>query len=286
MDRVLVIGGINLDIKAKTLALHVPATSNPSQILSKPGGVGRNIAHNLARLGVATSLLSIVGNDAQGDSVLAATAAAGVDVAPVEKVNVATGIYLALLDVSGELVTAASDMEPLDHLTPEVVKRHATVIRQSRFVIADCNLPVGTLTAIADLASDRLIIEPVSVSKCEKLKTLLRSHRVFLATPNLDQIEALTGTRSEAAAARNLHALGLANVVIHAGARGAFIADGEEFTLVPSQARVIRDVTGAGDAATAGLVAGLMQGMPLARAAGYGQEIAAKVIASEFSTLE
>ncbi len=286
MDRVLVIGGINLDIKAKTLAAHVPATSNPSQILSKPGGVGRNIAHNLARLGVATSLLSVVGNDAQGESVLAATAAAGVDVSPIEKVNVATGIYLAVLDVSGELVTAASDMEPLDHLTPDVVKRHAALVSQCRFVIADCNLSIDTLRAIAELASNRLIIEPVSVSKCQKLKSLLQSHKVFLATPNLDQIEALSGTRNEAAAAKNLHALGLANVVVHAGARGAFVAEGGEFALVPSQARSIRDVTGAGDAATAGLVAGLMQGMPLARAAAFGQEIAAKVIASEFSTLE
>jgi len=110
MNRVLVIGGINLDIKAKTLGAHVAATSNPSAIVSKPGGVGRNVAHNLGALGIPVSLLSIVGNDAQGAAALAATEEAGVDVSAVTKLEGSTGIYLAVLDQSGELVTAASDM--------------------------------------------------------------------------------------------------------------------------------------------------------------------------------
>ena len=284
MSEVLVIGGANIDIKARCAAAHVAATSNPAHISHKPGGVARNIAHNLGRLGAKVSLLSVVGNDAAGVGLLDATALAGVDVSLSFKAPNTTGTYLAILDEQGELITAVNDMEILQAITPDVIAQNEKAITAARLVIVDCNLPVETLQAIAKLASAKLIVEPVSVSKAQKLKKLGTS--IFLATPNLDQIEALTGTRDPQAAATLLHDGGIKNLVIHAGAHGAYISDGESFCHVPSRARKIVDVTGAGDAATAGLALGLLQGWPLAKAAELGQDISAKVIASTASTLE
>ena len=76
------------------------------------------------------------------------------------------------------------------------------------------------------------------------------------------------------------------NLVIHSGEQGSYASEGASFTHIPSQAKSIVDVTGAGDAATAGLVHGLLQNLPLAKAAEIGQKIAAKVIASKRSTLD
>jgi len=61
---VVVIGGINVDIKSRVDAPLVMATSNPGTTTVTAGGVGRNIAESLARLGVRTSLISAVGDDA------------------------------------------------------------------------------------------------------------------------------------------------------------------------------------------------------------------------------
>jgi sugar/nucleoside kinase (ribokinase family) len=124
------------------------------------------------------------------------------------------------------------------------------------------------------------------VAKCQKLLSLLQTHKVFLATPNLDQIEALTGTRDIKTAVAHLHRVGLQNLVIHAGEQGAYASNGQTITHIPSQAKSIVDVTGAGDAATAGLVQGLLQNLPLDKAAALGQAMAARVIASDSSTLE
>ncbi len=275
-----------MDIKAKTLAAHVLATSNPALIITKPGGVARNIAHNLARLGVETTLLSVVGNDANAQAIIEATATAGVNINHIIRAPAATGIYLALLDKSGELVSAASDMECLQFLSKEHIENIWPEVKENSFVISDCNLSIETLDEIAVHAASHLVIEPVSVAKSVKILQLLQQHKVFLATPNLDQIEALTGTRNPESAAKVLHKLGLRNVVIHAGQQGGFASDGKTFTHIPSQAKTIVDVTGAGDAASAGLVYGLAQNMPLAKAAELGQTMAAKVIASELSTLE
>ena len=275
-----------MDIKAKTLAAHVLATSNPALIITKPGGVARNIAHNLARLGVETTLLSVVGNDANAETIIKATQNAGVNVSHIIRAKTATGIYLALLDNSGELVSAASDMDCLQLLSKEQIRNKQSIVKENRFVVADCNLALETLDEIGNQAAEKLIIEPVSVAKSAKILALLQNCKIYLATPNLDQIEALTGTRQPEAAATFLHAKGLLNIVIHAGQQGAFVSDGQNFSHVPAQAKTIVEVTGAGDAATAGLVFGLAQNMPLAKAAELGQTMAAKVIASELSTLE
>jgi pseudouridine kinase len=275
-----------MDIKAKTLAAHIFATSNPAEIITKPGGVARNIAHNLARLGVDTTLLTVLGNDANAETIIQATKAAGVNISQIMRANAPTGIYLALLDKSGELVTAASDMANLTVLSVEQIRNKREIVKQNKYIIADCNLPLETLEEIASQTAARLIIEPVSVAKCQKLLSLLQTHKVFLATPNLDQIEALTGTRNIESAAANLHKLGLQNLVIHAGEQGAYASNGQTITHIPSQAKVIVDVTGAGDAATAGLVQGLLQNLPLDKAAALGQAMAARVIASDSSTLE
>jgi pseudouridine kinase len=285
VNKVLVIGGANLDIKAKTLASHIDGTSNPAHIVTKAGGVARNIAHNLARLGAKVQLVTALGNGPEAEMILSETNAAGVDTRHVIRSSKATGTYIAVLDHSGELVTAVNDMEILETLTSTLIHSLKTVIAGSQYIVADCNLPVETLQALAELCADKLIIEPVSVPKSQKLLVLLEHHEIFLATPNLDQLEALTGTRDIDQGARTLFDLGLSNVIIHAGEQGAYTFDGQNLTHSASQAKTIVDVTGAGDAATAGLIAGLAQNLPLAKAAELGQKAASQVIASESSTL-
>jgi pseudouridine kinase len=287
MTDIIVIGGANLDIKAKSLEVNHFGTSNPGRITSSPGGVGRNIAHNLARLGARVGLIAAIGTDHQGDVVLDATRAAGVDVSRIRASAPATGTYIAVLNPDGELVTAMNDMRAAEMVTPEIIQEYAEDIRAARLVVADCNQPLETLQAIADLARDKLFIEPVSVPKAAKLTALLKSGRVFMASPNLDQIESLTGSRDIFEGCKVLHALGLQHIVAHAGAEGAFVSNGEDIDHVPPQpAGPIIDVTGAGDAAVAGLVFALLQGDDLITAAAFGQTLAGRVIAGPHSTLE
>ena len=85
------------------------------------GGVGRNIAENLARLGTRTHLVAAIGADGLGDQVLAATSGAGVHVEQVRRSARATGTYTAVLDADGELVVAVADMAATDELSTEHV---------------------------------------------------------------------------------------------------------------------------------------------------------------------
>ena len=287
MTDIIVIGGANLDIKAKSLEVNHFGTSNPGTITTSPGGVGRNIAHNLARLGASVSLITVIGQDHQGQVVLSATESAGVDTSRISQTAPATGTYIAVLNPNGELVTAMSDMRAADQISPELIHSNTDAIKAATFVVADCNLPLPTLKAIAEIARDKLFIEPVSVPKSAKLKTLLQSGPIFMASPNLDQIESLTSSRDIFEGSKILHKLGLQHIVAHAGAEGAFMSNGDDIDHVPIQpAGPIIDVTGAGDAAVAGLIFALLNGDDLITATSFGQTLAGRVIASARSTLE
>lgn len=287
MVDVVVIGGCNFDIKAKSTEANKLGTSNPGTVITSAGGVARNIAHNLARLGVKVSLISAVGRDAMGDSVLETTRAAGVDISRVERVAGVTGTYIAILDRNGELITAMNDMQAVERLTPDIIQANADTLSSARFVVADCNLPLASLHTIADIARDKLLIEPVSIPKSLKLFKLLEAGPIAYTTPNFDQIEALAGIREIERAIAFLHSKGLRSASIHAGPEGAFCSDGKEISHVAAMpAGPVVDVTGAGDGAVAGLVYGLLQGKPLVDAVAEGQKLAGRIVASERSFLE
>jgi pseudouridine kinase len=287
MAEVVVVGGCNFDIKAKGRGANTLGTSNPGRVTTSPGGVARNIAHNLAVLGHDVALISMVADDVFGAAALKATELAGVDISRVGRAAWRTGTYVAMLDPIGELVTAINDMDAISELTPAVVMRHARVFEEAKLVVADCNLPIETLMVMADWCRQKFIIETVSIPKSEKLSALLSHGHIHLATPNFDQVEAMVGTRDIEHAFSALHAKGLRNAVIHAGVEGAFVSDGEEISHVEAAFNgPVVDVTGAGDAAVAGLAHGLLQGVSLAEAAAHGQIMAGRVVASEMSYLE
>ncbi|HXF83104.1 MAG TPA: PfkB family carbohydrate kinase, partial [bacterium] len=74
---VVVLGGVNVDLLARAQGPLRPAASTPGRVAITAGGAGRNVAENLARLGVPTVLIAAAGDDALTDAVLARTAAAG-----------------------------------------------------------------------------------------------------------------------------------------------------------------------------------------------------------------
>ena len=73
---VIVVGGANMDLKCRIAGPEIMATSNPGDISFMPGGVGRNVAETLARLGLPTALIAAVGQDTMGDALIIKTGAA------------------------------------------------------------------------------------------------------------------------------------------------------------------------------------------------------------------
>lgn len=279
MPRVIVIGGANVDIKGRSAAAFVANTSNPGEVMQSAGGVGRNIAHNLARLGVRTQLLTALGNDAQGAQLRHETEAAGVDMALSVTVAAPTGTYLAVLDGAGEMVAAINDMRSIGLLEPAHLEQRQQALAGADLLVADCNLSGETLHWLCRFAAaegKRLLVEPVSVPKIARLAALPKPLGLYALTPNTAQLHALAGTAEMPLALSRLHAMGIANVVVHQGPKGAVVSTGEGAAVaIPPHPVAVRDVTGAGDAAVAGFVFGIAEGRTVIEAARLGQAAAA-----------
>jgi pseudouridine kinase len=267
---VVVVGGANVDVKARTTAALVAATSNPGTVIRTPGGVGRNIAENLARLGSRVALVSVVGSDPDGDWLLEATAIAGVDVSTVLRGG-HTGRYVAVLDAGGDLAVGVSDMAATDALGPEVLD--LDLIRSAALVVVDGNLPATTVDVL--LALDvRVVIDPVSVAKARRISPLLSGIRpVYAITPNEDELAAL-GSVDE------LHARGVEVVWLRRGAAGSRLSTVDGVFELSAPDVVPVDVTGAGDAMLAAFCHHVLKGLPLDEAARAGHEAAALTVAS------
>lgn len=260
--KVTVIGGLNMDIKAKSKNYLLAGDSNPSNIEISAGGVGRNIAHNFALLGVNTTLLSAAGSDSESHSIIMQTAQTGVNTEHLLISNSKkTGKYIAILDAQGEMALAVSDMEILDELDIKYLQSKLDIIKSSSFVICDTNLSSECLKYIIDICKSSSIpicIDPVSAAKAVKLIGLLDG--IDILTPNRMELEILTGVKNDVEkASHELTKLGVKNIVATLGADGLCHTDKNKSTYYSSIAKSIVDVTGAGDSLTAGLVYGLLE---------------------------
>jgi pseudouridine kinase len=267
---VVVIGGANIDVKARTTDALVTGTSNPGTVIRTPGGVGRNIAENLARLGSRVALVSVIGSDPDGDRLVEETLAAGVDVSAVVRRG-QTGRYVAVLDSNGELMAGVADMAATDALGPEVLDHD--LIRSAALVVIEGNLPATTIEAVLDLGV-RVVIDPVSVVKARRISPLLSQVRpVYALTPNQDELAALGSVHA-------LHGRGVEVVWVRHGPAGSLLSTSAGAVELEAPTVVPVDVTGAGDAMLAAFCHHVLAGASFEEAARAGHEAAALTVAS------
>ncbi len=285
---VVVFGGANLDVLARSTARAVAGTSNPGRVTRTPGGVGRNVAENLARLGTPVRLVAAVGEDASGLRVLAATRGAGVDVDLVRRVGAATGSYTAVVDSDGELVVAVSDMRATELLGVDDVAAAGDAVAAAALVVVDGNLTASVVAAALALAERHgtpVVLEPVSVPKARALAPVLDRFAVRTVTPKLAELAALTvadddpdppGPDEQVAA---LHARGVEQVWVRMGPDGSLLSTPDGVTHHAAVVVEVVDATGAGDALLAGYCHALLAGDTPEEAAAYGQAAAALTVA-------
>lgn len=281
----VVIGGSNLDVKARSSAKATPGTSNPGHGSMAPGGVGRNIAENLARLGNRVHLVSVVGRDPQGSNLLDHTAAAGVRIEHVARTDRPTGSYTAILDSDGELLVAIAAMDATADLGPDEIRSARDVIATAGLVVLDGNLRRDAFECALDLASGvRVIFEPVSVPKAMALRDVV-DERIYAITPSRDELAALSGlpTRTDRqlrAASRAMHDRGVELVWTTLGASGSLLSKPTSAVEIPAIPVPVHDVTGAGDSMLGAFCHVLLDGGSAEEAARFGHAAASLTIAS------
>jgi pseudouridine kinase len=254
------------------------------------GGVARNVAENLARLGVDIGFVSIVGDDETGRALMRHLSDLGADVSQiVTTTERPTAEYAAILGVENELVLGIADMEVFDLFSPAHLDRLWPHLASAAWVFLDCNMPAATIEALLarkDGARFKLAVDTVSTPKAARLPKDLSG--VDLLFTNFDEANTLLGLSGDARlqpshAAEALRASGVGEVIVTMGAQGYAVSTAAGTQIMQPVLAHPVDVTGAGDAMIAGTLYRVLAGEPLPTAARTGALLASLTTESEAS---
>lgn len=282
---IVVIGGVNMDICGRPYQTLVMKDSNPGRSFLSAGGVGRNIAHNLALLDEDVKLITAFGSDGYAAQLSEECHRIGIDTSQSFTIpNGVTSTYLFITDEHGDMELAVSDMGIYDHLTPELMSTRIDFINKASLCICDTNIPQNTLEYLAEHCKCPLFADTVSTTKAKKLKGILG--KIHTLKPNRIEAEELTGIKiidenSLKAAADCFLAKGMKQVFISLGDEGIYAANEHEHVHLPCFPTEIVNTTGAGDSFVAALAWAWRQNFSLTDIARSGMAAATICIASE-----
>lgn len=233
-------------------------TTNEVTVTRSAGGVSRNIAHQLSLLNVPVQLISVFGNDADGNWLKEICKMAGIQLDSSITAHLPTGKYTAIINDDGSLFTALLTHAALHLITPAYLQDHEALLRKAPYILVDANISVASINWLVEFTNRhaiRLVIEPVSVPPAKKIATA-NFEGLYMITPNEDELpvlcsdEALT-TEDQI---KELLAKGIQNIWLHRGKAGSALYKKTETLQLSAPETEVLDCTGAGDGSVSGFI--------------------------------
>ncbi|MBM7067853.1 PfkB family carbohydrate kinase [Actibacterium sp. 188UL27-1] len=285
---ILCIGSVLWDVIGRRPDAMEKGDDRPGQITRVPGGVALNVAMALRRAGLTPALLSCVGQDVEGDSLLDTCADLGLDAGYLYRSkSLRTDMYMAI-EAAGDLVAAMADARSLEQAGAAILKPLADGRLGSvddpypGTIVLDGNLTQELLTKIAESPLFRradLRVAPASPGKAERLRPILL-HPSLTLYVNLQEASLLCNTAFDSAtdAAQALGKMGARRAIVTNGDQSlAQICENGLVEATPPPVNVTR-ITGAGDTFMAGHVAAELRGLTRQEALTFALDVTATYI--------
>ena len=285
---IVVVGTAFVDIKGFPLNAYIPGGRNAGKIEVVHGGVGRNVAEDIANAGIPVSFVSMADNTSEGDNVVKRLKDSGVDTSYVLSVPDGMGMWLAVFDETGDVVASISkrpNMEPMAKLLEE---KGDEIFADCDSVVLEIDLEESVVRSVFKYAQKyhkRIYAVVANMSIATQRRELLKCVDCFVCNAEEAGIHFLrdyidmSPEELSAELAERVAAADIPSMVVTLGDKGAVYADrygnkGE----YPARRVQVRDTTGAGDAFCAGTAIGLTYGKTLPEAIEIGTRLAASVI--------
>jgi pseudouridine kinase len=268
MKKVVIIGGAVIDFFAYPHQKMILHDSNPGYIKKSLGGVGRNIAENLARLDIDTTLITVIGNDEMGKTIL--DACKKIHIRMVHKSVETTPIYLSVMDEFNEDLIGVAAMDQILELDEAFLASVQYATDAADILVVDTNLSENAMKYIFTELDQDIYVDAISSQKAIKIRPFL--HKIHGLKLNLLEAELLTGIIYETMEDLNkmgdyLIERGVREVFITLGKEGAYYTNIREAVFRNAIPVQVKNGIGAGDAFFAGaLYAKARQKDPLAYA--------------------
>ncbi len=282
-NKVLVIGAINIDILASSNKDLVKEDSNLANITFDFGGVGGNIATNLANLNVEVSMLSTLGDDYLSDLIINRYNELGISLKYTKIKNKSSNIYLAVLD-KNDLYLGLNDMSLTDYMDQAFMMEHKDYINQFDYLVIDNNLSVEALNALVAIKNNQVLIaDAVSMTKAPKLKAIL-SELDYLKV-NKQELAMLSNEKDALAQIKEVSSLGVKNLIVTNKQEDIILyKDNEIITTHVIKTDNIVSTSGCGDAFISGVTYGIINKKPILTSLEYGKQLASQTLQVKEST--
>jgi len=255
MKKVVVIGGSVIDLflyPHEKMKLH---DSNPGYMKRAYGGVGRNIAENLVRCGVDTTLITALGKDAWGQEIYEHARDLGMCINYIEVLE--TPLYISVINEKGEDLVSVALMDEIEKMDKETLASRDVFISPADLIVVDTNISEETLSYILQTSKVPVYIDTISSQKAIRVKKYLKY--IHLLKMNLIEAEELSGMKlSDKIKIEDIGNYfmdeGVLEIIITLGSDGAYYQSKEFKEYKKPFQTNIKNTTGAGDAFFAGVI--------------------------------
>lgn len=285
---IVVIGAVFVDIKGYPEDVFIPTGRNVGRVEQIHGGVGRNVAEDVANCELRPTLLSLVDESGAGEDVIRKLNAHKVNTRYIRKTKDGMGTWLAVFNNDGDVAASISKRPDLMPIADVLDEFGEEIFANADSVIIEIDIDKEIVKRVFRLAQKhgKKVFAVVSnMSIALERRDFLMSVDCFVC--NLQEAGMLFSTDytgkspqemveiiSENAVAARINSL-----IVTMGGEGAVYADkygGKGFC--PARRVHVKDTTGAGDAFCAGAAIGLTYGKTLAESCEIGAHLAASVI--------
>ena len=285
---IVVVGNVFVDFKGFPEGTYIPAGRNAGRVEIVHGGVGRNVAEDIANVELRPRFVSMVDNTAQGAEVLRKLQNHKVDTKFISVVPDGMGIWLAVMDHNGDVVGSISKRPKMDSMLKLLQEHGDEIFADATSVVIEVDIdkevaketfsyaekygvPTYALVANMSIALQRRdLIKRTDCFICN-----LQEAGIFFA----DEFSAFTPEQMAEELQKRVIAAGLNSMVVTMGSEGAVWAEARGgFGVCPSVQVQVCDTSGAGDAFCAGVSIGLSYGKTLEEACVIGTRLATATI--------
>lgn len=285
---IVVVGNVFVDFKGFPEGTYIPAGRNAGRVEIVHGGVGRNVAEDIANVELRPRFVSMVDNTAQGAEVLRKLQNHKVDTKFISVVPDGMGIWLAVMDHDGDVVGSISKRPKMDAMLKLIQEHGDEIFADATSVVIEIDidkevaketfryaekysLPTYALVANMSIALQRRdLIKRTNCFICN-----IQEAGIFFA----DDFSTLSPDEMAEELEKRIQAAGLNSMVVTMGSEGAVWAEARGgYGVCPSVQVQVCDTSGAGDAFCAGVSIGLSYGKSLAEACVIGTRLATATI--------
>lgn len=285
---IVVIGASFVDIKGYPEGAFIPTGRNAGRVEQIHGGVGRNVAEDVANCELRPTFVSLVDHSALGEDVVRKLKSHKVNTNYIRATEDGLGTWLAVFDDEGDVYASVSKRPNLRPIA-EILDEHGDeIFADAHSVIVEIDLEKEVVKRIFKLAQkhNKKVYGVVSnMSIALERRDFLQSIACFTCNQQeagmlfYNDYTKLTPEELEKELVKKVSSAQIPAMIVTMGDRGAVYADMEGNSgFVPAMKVAVNDTTGAGDAFCAGAAIGLTYGKSMEEACRIGSHLAASVI--------